>query len=170
VGLAAVQLARAAGLTVIATGGTEAGREEARRQGAHHALDHGKAGYLDEIGPLTGGSGPDVILEMLADVNLARDLTVVAKRGRVVVVGSRGLVEINPRDAMGRDADIRGLQVGNTPPEEVASIHAAIRAGLENGTVAPVIAEELPLAEAARAHELVMAPGHRGKIVLIPGG
>jgi NADPH2:quinone reductase len=164
VGLAAVQLARAAGLTVIATGGTEEGRKEALRQGAHRVLDHHQKDYLQEIVGI-----PDLILEMLANVNLGADLTVLAKRGRVVVVGSRGPVEINPREAMARDADVRGLQVGNTPPEEVASIHAAIRAGLESGTIAPVIAEEIPLAEAPRAHERVMAGGRHGKIVLTTG-
>ena len=168
VGLAAIQLAREAGLFVIATGGTEAGREEARRQGAHETLDHREPGYLDRIGGLTEGKGVDLVLEMLASENLGRDLSVLAVRGRVVVVGSRGRVEIDPRDAMSRDADIRGLMLFNTPPEDVASIHAALGVGLERGTLAPVIDTEIPLAEAPRAHQRVMEPGHNGKIVLIP--
>ena len=168
VGIAAIQLARAAGLFVIATGGTEAGREEARRQGAHETLDHREPGYLDRLGAPAGGGGVDLVLEMLASENLGRDLTVLAPRGRVVVVGSRGRVEIDPRDTMSRDADIRGLILFNTPPEELASIHAALGAGLESGTLSPVIDVEIPLAEAPRAHERVMEPGHHGKIVLIP--
>ncbi len=167
VGIAAVQLARAAGMTVIATAGTDKGRALVEREGAHHVLDHSAAGYLDRLMALTGGRGADVILEMLANVNLGKDLTVLALGGRVVVIGSRGTVEINPRDTMSRDADIRGMTLFNTPERELAAIHAALHAGLENGTLRPVIGQEMPLAEAPGAHQQVMAPGAYGKIVLV---
>jgi NADPH:quinone reductase len=168
VGTAAVQLARAAGLSVIGTGGTEEGRRLAAEQGAHHVLNHRAEGYLEELTRLTGGSGPDVILEMLANVNLNRDLEVVAKGGRVVVVGSRGTVEINPRLAMTKDAAVLGMTLFNATERELAGAHAAVGAGLENGTLRPVVGRELPLAEAARAHEQVLEPGAYGKIVLLP--
>lgn len=168
VGLAAVQLARAAGLTVIATGGTEAGRRLALEQGAHYALDHRSPGYLDEIPKLTGGRGADVTLEMLANVNLGKDLAVLAEGGRVVVIGSRGPVEINPRDTMGRNTSILGMTLLKTAPRELAIISAAVYAGLENGTLRPVIAKEFPLAGAPRAHHAVMEEPHLGKIVLVP--
>jgi NADPH2:quinone reductase len=168
VGTAAVQLARAAGLTVVGTGGTEEGRRLAAEQGAHHVLDHRAEGHLEELTRLTGGRGPEVILEMLANVNLNRDLGVVAKGGRVVVVGSRGAVEINPRLAMTRDAAVLGMTLFNASPDELASAHAAIGAGLENGTLRPVVGRELPLVEAARAHTQVLEPGAYGKIVLVP--
>jgi NADPH2:quinone reductase len=168
VGTAALQLARAAGFKVIGTAGTEEGRRLASEQGAHHVLDHGAEGYLEELASLTGGRGPDVILEMLANVNLNRDLGVVAKFGRVVVVGSRGAVEINPRLLMTRDASVLGLTLFNATPQEMAGVHAAIAAGLESGALRPVVGREMPLAEAARAHEEVLKPGARGKIVLIP--
>ena len=168
VGTAAVQLARAAGLTVIGTGGTERGRELVKENGAHHVLDHKAADYLDQLMQFTDGRGVDVILEMLANVNLAKDLTLLAQFGRVVVIGNRGTIEINPRDAMGRDAAILGMTLFNVSERELASIHAALVAGLENGTLNPVIGQELPLADAPRAHEEVMKPGAYGKIVLIP--
>ena len=168
VGTAAVQLARAAGLRVVGTAGTEEGRRLALEQGAHEVLDHRAPDYLEQLGRLTGGRGPDVILEMLANVNLDRDLGVLAKGGRVVVIGSRGTVEINPRQAMSRDAAILGLTLFNATPQELQSIHAALGAGLEAGTLRPVVGRELPLAEAARAHEEVLKPGAYGKIVLIP--
>ncbi len=168
VGIAALQLARAAGLTVFGTGGTPEGRALALKEGAHHMLDHGNPGYLDELMAQTDGHGVNVILEMLANKNLGKDLTVLAPKGRVVVIGSRGPVEINPRDAMGRDGAILGMVLFNASPQEMASIHAALSAGLENGTLRPVIGKELPLAQAAQAHEDVMKPGAQGKIVLVP--
>jgi NADPH2:quinone reductase len=168
VGVAGVQLARAAGLRVIGTGGTERGRQLAAVQGAHHVLDHRAPGYLDELMRLTSGRGADVVLEMLANVNLAKDLTVLAPRGRVVVIGNRGSIEINPREAMRRDAQILGMVLFNASPQELASAHAAIIAGLENGTLRPVVGKEIPLAEASAAHRDVMEPGSHGKIVLVP--
>ena len=168
VGIAAVQLARAWGMTVIATGGSEKGRELVKREGAHHVLDHTSAGYLDEAVRLTGGHGVDVILEMLANVNLGKDLGILAKYGRVVLIGSRGPVEIDPRQAMARQAAILGMALLNASEKELEAAHAAVRAGLENGTLRPVIRVELPLTEASKAHQMVMEPGAYGKIVLIP--
>jgi NADPH2:quinone reductase len=168
VGIAAVQMARAGGLTVIGTAGTEKGRKLVLEQGAHHAMDHRKEGYLEEIMALTKGRGVDVILEMLANVNLARDLTLLALRGRVVVIGNRGSIEINPRATMQRDLSILGLTLMNATKEELVGIHAALIAGLESGTLNPVVGREMPLADAPRAHRAVMEPGAFGKIVLIP--
>ena len=168
VGVAAIQLARAAGLRVIGTGGTERGRNLVIEQGAHHVLDHRAPGYLDQIQTLTEGHGVDVILEMLANVNLDTDLKILAMAGRVVVIGSRGRIEIDPRDTMMRDASILGMLLFNVTQPEASSIHAALVAGLENGTLRPVIGKEMPLAEAQRAHREIMEHGAYGKIILIP--
>jgi NADPH2:quinone reductase len=126
VGTAAVQLARAAGLVVAGTAGSEAGLKLVTEQGAHHAVNHSAPGYLDELMKFTGGRGFDLILEMLANKNLAADLNMLAKKGRVVVIGNRGTVEINPRDAMSREADIRGLTLFATSEQEWREIHAAL--------------------------------------------
>jgi NADPH2:quinone reductase len=168
VGIAALQLARAAGMTIIGTAGTEKGKKLVAEQGAHHVLDHHAPDYLARVLDLTGGRGVDLILEMLANVNLGKDLGVLAQRGRVVVIGSRGTVEIDPRETMGRDASILGMSLFNIPDRERASAHAALVAGLENGTLRPVVGQELPLEDAPRAHHAVMGPGAYGKIVLIP--
>jgi NADPH2:quinone reductase len=168
VGVAGVQLARAAGMTVIGTGGTERGRELVAVQGAHHVLDHHAPGYLNELMKLTGGRGVDVVLEMLANVNLAKDLSALASKGRIVVIGNRGNIEINPREIMRRDAAVLGMVLWNASRHDLASIHAGIVAGLENGSLRPVVGRELPLAEASQAHRAVMEPGAFGKIVLAP--
>jgi len=168
VGVAGVQLARAAGLTVIGTAGTDRGRELVAVQGAHHVLDHRAPGYLDELLKLTQGRGVDIVLEMLANVNLAKDLSVLAPGGRVVVIGNRGSIEINPREIMRRDAAVMGMVLFNASRQDLMSIHAALGAGLENGTLRPVVGREIPLAAAPEAHRAVMEPGAFGKIVLVP--
>ena len=167
VGTAAVQLARASGMTVVGTAGSEKGRALVSSQGAHHVLDHAAPNYLDQLMQLTAGRGLDVILEMLANKNLGKDLTVLAPAGRIVVIGSRGTVELNPRDAMAREAAIFGVMLFATPERDLAAIHAALVAGLENGTVRPAIGRQLSLADAPRAHQAVMEPGAYGKIVLL---
>jgi len=168
VGLAAVQIARAQGLIVLGTAGTERGRAVVREQGAHEVFNHGAPDCVSQIMACTDGRGVDVIVEMLANVNLQKDLDMLAKRGRVVVVGSRGAIEINPRSLMGRDAAVLGLMGWNATPASLAAAHAAIIAGLENRTLRPVIRQEMPLADAPSAHSAVMEPGACGKIVLIP--
>ena len=167
VGIGAVQLARARGLTVIGTAGTDRGRRLVLEQGAHHVLDHSAPGYLDELMRLTDNRGVDVVLEMLANANLQKDLGIIAMRGRIVVIGNRGATEINARHAMNKDAAILGMALTHASPAQLAGIHAALVEGLANGTLRPVIAQELPLAQAPRAHEAVMEPGHHGKIVML---
>ncbi|HEU0274588.1 MAG TPA: NADPH:quinone reductase [Candidatus Udaeobacter sp.] len=166
VGTAALQLARARGLRVLGTAGSNEGCKHAREEGAHEVFDHSAPDHFEQIMKATGGRGVDVIVELLANVNLGKDLTIMAKGGRVAIVGSRGRVEIDPRDTMQRDLDLRGMVLPNTPPAQMASIHAALVAGLENGTLRPVIAKEFPLAEAAEAHRAVLESGAVGKIVL----
>lgn len=168
VGIAAIQMARAAGLTVIGSAGSERGRQLVLEQGAHHVVDHHAEDYLQELLGINCGRGPDIILEMLANVNLAKDLSVIAKRGRIVVIGNRGSVEINPRAIMAREAHITGMVLFNMTAEEKKSTHAALVAGLESGVLRPVIDQEIPLVEAARAHQLVMESNSHGKIVLVP--
>jgi NADPH2:quinone reductase len=168
VGTAAVQLARAHGLRVFGSAGTRAGCELVRQQGAHEVFDHQSKEYLAGILHATAGRGVDLIIEMLANVNLGNDLGLLAKSGRVVVVGNRGKIEIDPREAMGRDADIRGMTLFNAAPPELALIHAALAAGLENGALKPVIGREFPLAAASSAHDAVMSSGAHGKIILLP--
>jgi len=168
VGNAAVQLARAAGLTVIATAGTPAGGELVRQLGAHYVLDHHDPSYVPQIATITDDHGPDIILEMLSNVNLARDLSMLAFNGRVIIIGSRGKIEIDPRETMKRDAEIRGMLLFNVSEKEKLAIHRALGAALENGFLKPVINCQLPLAQAARAHQQILQPGARGKIILLP--
>jgi NADPH2:quinone reductase len=167
VGIAAVQMARALGLKVLATAGTDKGLELVKREGAHHAFNHTRTGYLGEILNVTNGQGVDLVLEMLANVNLGQDLKLLAQRGRVVIIGSRGDATITPRDIMSRRASILAFTLWGVSEVEQKEIHAGLLAGLESGVLRPIVGKELPLAEAARAHKEILAPGAFGKIVLV---
>jgi NADPH:quinone reductase len=170
VGIAAVQLARAAGMRVIGTASSEKGRELIKREGAHEALDHKDPKHFDRVMELTSNKGANVIVEMLANINLGNDLKILAQHGRVAVIGNRGEVQINARDLMSRMGTIGAMTLWGVSPSEIANISAAIIAGLENGTLRPIVGEEIPLADAIRAHKEVIEhnEGTQGKIVLIP--
>jgi NADPH2:quinone reductase len=167
VGLAAIQFAKSMGLTVLGTASTQRGLDTIKNEGGKHTFDHGKPGCTEEIMKTTEGRGVDVILEMLANVNLAADLKMLALNGRVIVIGNRGEITINPRDLMIRRGSIRAFTLWARTETEYTEIHAAIGAGLENGTLRPVVGKELPLKEAAQAHIEVLQPGSGGKIALI---
>ena len=132
------------------------------------AFDHRDSGYRQAILDATGGLGVDCILEMLANVNLGEDLRLLAPHGRVIVIGSRGRVEIDPRDAMMRDADIRGMILPNASAPDLEAIYKALGEHVADGRISPVVGRSFPLASAAEAHRAVMGPNARGKIVLIP--
>jgi NADPH:quinone reductase len=168
VGSAAVQLAHAMGLTVYGTASSAKGLELIKREGAQQAFDHSKPGYQEQILQATAGRGVDIIIEMLANVNLAADLKLLATNGRVIVVGNRGEITINPRDLMTRRASIRAFTLWAITEAEEADMHAGMFAAMESGTLRPIVGKEIPLAEAARAHKEIMEPGAAGKIVLIP--
>jgi NADPH2:quinone reductase len=168
VGTALVQLTLRHGMQLIATAGSAEGEARLRDAGVRQVVDHNDPEHLARARDLTGGAGLDLIVELLANVNLGKDLGALARRGRIVVVGSRGSVEINPRDLMSRDASVVGMTLFNTAPDELRAIHAGLHAGFADGTLAPVVGQRFPLAEAAAAQRAVMAPGSLGKIVLIP--
>src|ERR1700726_3696704 len=168
VGIAAIQIGRAMGLTVMGTAGTDKGLELVRREGAQHAFNHRNAGYTDAILKATNGRGVDVVLEMLANVNLAADLKLLARHGRVIIIGSRGDISITPRDLMARTSSVRGFVLWGISEADEADVHAGLYAGLENGTVRPVVGKELPLGEAVRAHKEILETGAMGKTILVP--
>jgi len=168
VGLAAVQLARAAGIRVIGTAGSEDGLQLVAKEGAHEVFNHNATDYQKHILDATRGRRVNVVLEMLANVNLSHDLKMLAYAGRVVVVGCRGSVEINPREIMVREAAVFGIFLWRVPEADLLEAQSALQAGLENGTLRPMVGSELPLDSAPAAHRRVMEAGARGKIVLLP--
>jgi len=170
VGIAAIQLAKAFGNTVIATASSQKGKDLVTQEGAHHVVDHTDSNHFQQILDITKGKGVDVILEMLANVNLGKDLGVLAKGGRVIVIGSRGPVEINARDLMQREAHIIGLALATSSADDFNDIYAGLESGLSNSTLKPRVGVTLPLSDASTAHHnIIHSPsGASGNIVLIP--
>jgi NADPH2:quinone reductase len=168
VGIAAVQWAKNDGLTVFGTASSPEGRELVKEQGANHVVDHSADGYLGEIRELNGNKGIDIIIEMLANVNLQHDFDVLAMFGRITVVGNRGSLEFTPRAVMNKDATIYGMSLFNSLQADRDEIHAAVFDGLSKGFLNPVVREAIPLAEAPRAHSQILESKAFGKIVLIP--
>lgn len=168
VGQAAIQLGRNGGLEMFGTAGSKEGCSEILALGAAGAFSHNDQGYIEKLLEATGGKGFDLILEMLANENLEKDLDMLAPGGRVVIIGSRGRIEIDPRATMGKETDIRGLAVFNATPEETIATHDGLREAMENGALNPAICRELVLEDAPLSHQLVMENNKRGKIVLLP--
>ncbi|SDB82911.1 NADPH2:quinone reductase [Raineyella antarctica] len=165
VGQACVQFARAHGARVIATAGSAEGLDLARTQGAHVVLDHTAEDHVEAI-RAAAPKGIDVVIEMAASTNLEHDLGLLARGGRVAIVGARTPVEITPRLVMRTEAAILGIALWYMTPGQVAEALAATAAGLETGTLSPTVGHELPLERLAEGFALVTT-GHRaGKVVL----
>ncbi|XP_052251393.1 zeta-crystallin-like isoform X2 [Dreissena polymorpha] len=168
VGLACVQIGKAKGLTVLGTAGTKEGMDLVLKHGAAKAFNHKEQGYIDKVLEATNGTGPDIIIEMLASVNLATDLKIINKGGIIVVVGSRGNAEIAPGLLQFKESIVTGFALWNAPPEEWVEMHQVISEGLTKRWLVPSVQKEYKLEEASLAHEeIINNPGTMGNRILI---
>lgn len=138
VGMACIQFARAAGCTVIASAGNDAGAA-AVAPWAHTVVRHGSAAVVEQVMAATNGAGVDGIVEMLANANLDHDCKMVAMHGTIAVVGSRGSVSIAPRDLMRKDASITGVMLWHSTDAELEAAARAIADGVARGELKPVV-------------------------------
>jgi len=166
VGTAAVQIARALGAIVVGTAGTKEGMDVVSKCGAHHVFNHNHKNYDKKMVEHLG-SGFDVIIEHLANINLGHDVQMLKEKARVMIVGCRGAVSINPRHLMLPEASIRGVSLGSSTPAEWSEMGAAIVAGIEAGWVSPVINKEYTMDQVSQVHhDIVHSKGAKGKLVL----
>uniref|UniRef100_A0A8C3B6G6 Crystallin zeta n=2 Tax=Cairina moschata TaxID=8855 RepID=A0A8C3B6G6_CAIMO len=166
VGIAACQIARACGLKVLGTAGTEEGMNIVLRNGAHQVFNHREANYIDKIKEYTKMQGVDIIIEMLSNINLATDLHLLSYAGRVMVVGCRGTIEINPRDTMSKESSIIGVGLFLATEEERHECATALLDGIEAGWLKPIVGSEYPLEKVVKAHgDIIHSSGARGKMV-----
>ena len=117
----------------MGTAGTKDGMEVVLKCGAHHVFNHNHKSYEKKMLELLGGEGFDVIIEHLANINLGHDVQMLKPGARIMVVGCRGSVTLNPRHLMLPEASIHGVALGNSTPEEYKQMGCAIVAGIEAG-------------------------------------
>lgn len=166
VGLTAIQIAKAIGAKVVATSSTEEGRKLILALGADAAIAHVQKDAYDEIMAATDGQGPDVIIEMLANQNLETDLDIARKAGRIVILGSRGTIQIDPRHTMTKGLTILGMSAINLDTAETVEAYAALTKLVDEGEILPLVGDVMALAEAADAHERILTKKGNGKLVL----
>ncbi|KAJ8012307.1 hypothetical protein DPEC_G00067300 [Dallia pectoralis] len=167
VGVAACQMARALGMKVFGTAGTTEGLKLVLENGAHQVFNHKEEGYTSQVTEATKGQGVNVIVEMLSNVNLNSDLLMLAHGGRVVIVGSRGPIEINPRDIMAKEASLIGVALLNATAGEKAECAAVLFAGMDAGWLKPAVGKQFSLDKAFQAHnDIIECSGASGKMVL----
>ena len=164
VGSLAVQLARRTGTFVMGTAGDPEGMTLIEKLGAHRAFNQRSPGDLEAVKQDTVEHGPDVVIEMVANINLMKDMELLAKYGRVVIVGNHGTLEFDPRSAMTKDAVVMGMNIGNMPQEDYIANMYTLSAAMETG-LHTIIGKELPLCQAEQAHRDV-GEGKGGKVVL----
>ena len=168
VGIAAVQWAKNAGCRVVATASSEDGKKLAKDQGAEAVFDHDDEDHFGDIHDYADDRGVEVIIEMLANVNLERDFESLAMNGRIVIVGNRGSLQFTPRQAMTKDATLFGMSLFNSNQSDRNEIHSAIYDGLAAGFLSPIVRESIPLSDAPRSHKDILEKKAFGKIVLTP--
>lgn len=167
VGLAAVQLAANNGMIVVGTAGTEEGMRLIKENGAKFAFNHRDSSYLEDIQRSVGGQKINLILEMLANVNLDNDLKLLDVHGKVMVIGCRGSIEINPRLTMGMESSIMGVMLFRASEEEWKEMNGGIQKGMKDGWVRPLIQQTYTLSEAHQAHkDVIFNSGSKGKLVV----
>jgi NADPH2:quinone reductase len=168
VGLAVCQLARQAGMTVYGTAGTEEGLNLVKEAGAHHVFNHREANYTDKIMEATKGEGVELVVEMVAHINLPKDIALIKKHGIIAIVGSHGPVEIECERLFGKEGAIFGVFCLEMPKNELVEAGAAIARGVENGSLSPFVDKEYPMEKAGEAHKDIMEnKGTKGKLVIL---
>lgn len=172
VGTAALQLAKAAGARVIGTQRSAWKLDRARALGLDVAIDSSAADFAEIVQRETGQRGVDAVLDLVGGDYLGGDLRALAVKGRILLVGlvAGATHALDLRLLLSRRASVAGTVLRTRSlQEKIAATRAFERDVvplLELGRAAPVIDDVLPLAEAARAHEIVAANRNYGKIVL----
>ena len=172
IGVTAIQIAKAAGATVIVTAGSDDKCAACVALGADHAINYRSHDFVAEVQRLTGGKGVDVILDMVAGDYVARELNCLADDGRLVIIAVQGGIDskIDAGAVLRRRLTITGSTLRPRPGAFKAAIAAALRKNvwpwIEAGSVKPVIYKVFPAAEAAQAHTLMESNQHIGKLVL----
>jgi NADPH2:quinone reductase len=173
IGVAAIQIVRALGHRVFATAGSAEKCAACEQLGAERAINYRTEDFAEVVKQATGGKGVDVILDMVAGEYVPRELKALADDGRLVLIATLGgpKATLDLVEVMRRRLHLTGSTLRPRPVEFKAAIARSLRERvwplLESGAIKPVIHATFPLAEAARAHEMMEGGAHIGKIVLV---
>ncbi len=170
VGTAALVIARRLGLRVVATASTAEKRTRARELGAEVAVDYD--GFARAVRELTGGRGPDVVLEMIGGDVMRRSLRLLPPLGRLVLIGmvSRRAHPIDSVQLLFRSQAVLGFHLRALLGRDdlIAASLRRILGWIAAGELSVEVGEVLPLDQIRRAHELLASRRVHGKIVLVP--
>ena len=172
IGVTAIQLARAAGATVIVTVGSEEKAAACLALGAHHAINHRTQDFVAEVKRLTAGRGVDVILDMVAGDYVAREVNCLAEDGRLVIIAVQGgtAASLDAGRVLRRRLTITGSTLRARSTEFKSAIARELRSKVWDwftcGIVKPVVFRVFPAHQAAAAHALMESNVHIGKLVL----
>ncbi len=169
VGSAAVQLAHARGARVLAVVGSDDDARRVGELGADETVNRHETDVVAEVRRLTADKGVAVILELVASANLAADLDMIVRGGRIACIGAGPgpTVEVPTGKAIAGDAALLFGSSSNAGRAGVAETLTEVARLVEAGELRPVVGQVLPLARAREAHEM-LAGRHFGKIVLVP--
>lgn len=175
IGTMAIQLAREFGARIAVTAGSAAKLDACRDLGAQILIDYKNDDFVDEIKDATDGRGADVVLDVVGAKYLPRNVAALAPNGRLLVIGMQGgrKGELDLGALLAKRASVTATSLRARPPAEKAEIVAAVREHVwplvAAGRVRPIVQETLPLEQASRAHEILEASQHIGKVLLTTG-
>ena len=164
VGIAAIQIAKLLGATVIATASTDVKLEHARALGADHGINYERDDFAVEVRRLTGKRGVDVVFEHTGQATWEKSIASLARGGRLVTCGATSGFEgrTDLRALFAKNLSLHGSYMGRLAE------FAEVLGHIERGALHPVVDRVLPLGEARAAHEAMERREQFGKIVLVP--
>ena len=171
--MAAIQLAKRAGATVLATASSDAKLERLKAYGLDHGINYRTSDFVGAVQGLTQGHGADLIVDSVGGRTLEGSIAAAAYRGRISYVGSAGRDAYvpNPDQLRPGNKTITGIFLGAELVLNHQRVHAMIQHHLEDaarGALQIVIDRTFPLAEAAAAHRFIESRQAFGRVVLIP--
>jgi NADPH:quinone reductase len=173
VGMAAIQMAKQAGATVISTASNDEKLERLKPLGLDHGINYASESFVDRVRELTDGRGVDVVLDSIGGKNLVDGVDALAYRGTLVSVGvaARAGSEIEAKSLWGKNNTLRGVYLGGALLAEYPRIHPMIAdliGRVAGGELHVEIDRSFALAEAAAAHEYLEGRNAFGRVVMVP--
>lgn len=172
VGLAAIQLAKRAGATVLATASSEEKLDRLKQYGVDHGINYRTGDFVEQTMGITGGRGADLIVDPVGGKTLEGSVAAVAYRGRISWVGNasrEGAPDLS--GLMTKNATVTGIYLGaemGVNPARCRAMIESLLADVGKGELKVVIDRKFPLSDARGAHEYIESRGAFGRVLLIP--